>query len=213
MKQILRRIIGRGYGDVRALLGPADDQYSYPAEFLRAYERTEALGCKAPPRILVEKNCLDMERVGAALQKFFTGCTAEDIAQQGFAHNVNLVPFLNAELETPTILTIGWIELNGRPHYKHDDELLRILLRDGALSFGGSGIPLHMWLTSLACEVLDVSFASTFAAQSGDRDIAGRVMYQPNDNRDPDVVYHPTVVGIDFVDKIGAAVKLGGTSA
>jgi hypothetical protein len=209
VKQLLRRIIGRGYGDMQALLGPADGIYSYPAEFLKAYDRTEGLGCKAPPRVLVQKNCLDMAKVGGALQKFFKDCTADDIAQQGFAHTVNLVPFLNAELGMPMILTIGWLELDGRPLFKHDDDFMRTLVRDGALSCGATGLPLHMWLTSLACEVLDVTFASTFAAQTGDKEVAGKAMYQANDNRDPDLIYHPTIVGVDFLDKIGATLHLG----
>jgi hypothetical protein len=210
MKQLLRRIIGRGYGDMQALLGPADDRHSYPAEFLKAYDRTEALGCKAPPRILVQRNCLDMEKVEPALQKFFAGYTADDIAQQGFALNVNLVPYLIAEVGMPMILTIGWIELNGHPAYKHDDDFLRTLIRAGTSGFGVQGVPLHIWLTSLACEVLDTTFTSTLAAETGDTGVAGRLLYQRNDNRDPDLVYHPTVVGVDFLDQIGATIVRSG---
>ncbi len=35
------------------------------------------------------------------------------------------------------------------------------------------------------------------------------ILDQSNGNRDPNLVYHPTVIGVDFLNKIRATLKLG----
>jgi hypothetical protein len=52
--------------------------------------------------------------------------------------------------------------------------------------------------------VLDVTLPTTLAEVTGDTDLVGRVLYLSNQTEAPRVLYHPTVVGEDFMLKIGA---------
>ena len=108
----------------------------------------------------------------------------------------------------PFILTFGWFEHMGKEAYRHSEELLRTMIRDGFASFQPEGLPLHVWLTSPACEVLDVTLPTTMAA-AGAEELSGGIIYISNRQPEPPVIYHPTVLGVEFLDKIGATVAFG----
>ena len=81
------------------------------------------------------------------------------------------------------------------------------MLRDGLGSFRQEGIPLHVWLTSPACEVLDVTLPATIAAISDAAQLLGGIIYISNRHPKPPVACHPTVLGMEFLDRIGATVR------
>ena len=90
------------------------------------------------------------------------------------------------------------------------EQLLRSLTRDGLASFQSDGLPLHVWLTSRACEIIDVTLPTTIAAATGADELWGGVIYISNAEPLPPVIYHPTIVGVDCLEAIGAAIPIGG---
>ena len=55
-----------------------------------------------------------------------------------------------------------------------------------------------------------MTLLTTIAALSGADDLSGGIIYISNQHADPPVTYHPTVVGIEFLEKIGATLPLDG---
>jgi hypothetical protein len=70
------------------------------------------------------------------------------------------------------------------------------------------GVPFHLWLTSPALEVLDVTFALNLGWATSAEDCARRVIYQPRHPPRDNPIYHPTLVGDDFFVQSGAAVSI-----
>lgn len=148
------------------------------------------------------------------MREYFGRCSREEIAGQAFAINISLLRTLSETLGIPFVLTLGWLETDGKPHFEHGDELLERLMKDGISAYP-DGLPLYAWLTSPACEVVDATLPTTIAAATGEPGLAGGIVYISNQDPPPSVIYHPTVVGIDFLDKIGATIALesGGIDA
>ena len=96
----------------------------------------------------------------------------------------------------------------GQELYWHSEQLLRTLIRDGVQPYQPEGIPLHVQLTSPACEVLDVTLPTTIAAVSGAEELSGGIISISNRESRPPVTYHPTVIGVEFLEKIGTAVPM-----
>lgn len=206
MTSIWHRIFGKT-NDASAG-GPALALSPYVREYMKALDRTERLGLPAPPRILVAKKCVDMDRAFPILQRCLGRYRRQEAENQAFAINVELLPILSNELGVPFVLTVGWFSISGKATYQHGDDLLQRLLRDGVSPFFGKGIPLHAWLTSPACEVLDVTLPTTIAGWTGNPELVGRIAYFPNPTPAPQIAYHPTVLGVEFLTAIGAAVML-----
>ena len=59
---------------------------------------------------------------------------------------------------------------------------------------------------SPAFEVLDVTLPTTLAQVTKGPKLAGGILYLSNQNPAPEVVYHPTIVGEEFLVKVGAAI-------
>jgi hypothetical protein len=197
--------------DLRSLRASPFPGCTYAREFMKAFHRTQALGLSLPPvSLLVEKDCVDTEVITRAVHKYLDEYSDAEALGQAFAINVNIIPYLYAETGIPFTLTMGWFEHLGKELYRHDEQLLRTLLRSGIADYPPYGIPLHVWLTSPACEVLDVTLPSTIATVSGTEQLSGGIIYISNQDTAPPWIYHPTVVGVEFLEKIGAAMPLGG---
>jgi hypothetical protein len=208
MKELWRRMTG--WGDLRESFDPGTDDPGYAQEFFEAVDRTQALGVPVPPiRLLVRKNCVEQRALVPALQEFLGPYREEEALGQGFGINVNLIPYLYEKTGIPFTLTIGWFEYLGKQNFQHSEDFLRKLLKEGIASLSPDGLPLHIWLTSPACEVLDVTLMTTLAAVTGHADFSGAIIYISNQESSPSVTYHPTVTGVDFLDKIGATVPFG----
>jgi hypothetical protein len=87
--------------------------------------------------------------------------------------------------------------------------LLKRLQNDAISVFTAEGLPMHVPHTSPASEVVDVTLPTTLASVTGASYLAGRILYLSNQESKPSVIYHPTVIGVDFLDKIGATVQVG----
>ena len=211
MKHLWTRLAGRGRAAPGSRTGEDVAERSYAREFLGAFERTQSLGLPVPPvRLLVEKDCVNVEIITPVVHKYLDEFSDDDALGQAYAVNVNIIPYLYDETGIPFTLTMGWFEHMGKDLYRHNDRMLRTMLREGIACHQLDGIPLHVWLTSPACEVLDVTLPTTIASASGAEELIGGIIYVSNRETDPPVIYHPTVVGVEFLEKIGAAVSIGG---
>jgi hypothetical protein len=150
-----------------------------------------------------------MEYAAPVLQKLLGGFTSEQVSAQCLAINCSLIPLLKERLGISFDLTIGWFDHGGRRIYEHGEDLLVQLLKGNLGDYYSVGFPLHCWLTSPAYEVLDVTLGTTIGSvSSNNRHLIGQVIYFPSRNLTPDIVYHPTVIGEDFLLRSGVAIEL-----
>jgi hypothetical protein len=175
----------------------------YVAEFLAAFDRTEEFGFTAPLRLLVRKNCVDMTAVMPVLLDYFDRNGWEAMMGQTAAIHFALVPLLADKTGIPFQLTIGWIERDGKPIYQHDESLIQRFVEGKTEAWLREGCPFHLWLTSPACEILDVTFAMNLGWAKTREECAALVIYHPGQPTARDPIYHPTLVGPDFFHKTG----------
>jgi hypothetical protein len=181
----------------------------YGQEFMDAWDRTVRFGLALPPiRFLVRKNCIDLAKALPVIVDYFNRHSGEGLVGQTMAiHNMLLPPLCDA-LGVPLQLTIGWIEFNGTPRMQHGEALIQRFLTEKWAAWHREGVPFHLWLTSPALEVLDVTFALNLGWATSAEDCARRVIYQPLHAPQGNPIYHPTLVGDDFFVQSGAIVDL-----
>jgi hypothetical protein len=180
-----------------------------PRGYVAAIDRTESFGLKALPRILVAKDCVDPDRTLVVLLDYFDRHSPEELVGQTAAINVALIPLLLEETGVPFNLTIGWIELAGKPRFQHGEDLIRRFMSERLSAWQREGVAFHLWLTSPAFEVLDVTFGMNNGWAHNRDECARLVIYKPADaNGDP--IYHPTLIGEDFFRQTGLMVEFDG---
>lgn len=186
--------------DVTSASGP------YCEEFTQALLQTSRLGLNCDtPYVFSATNCIEIEKIAPVLQHLLGEYTADQVAAQCIAVNYKMKPVLEEKLGIPLYLTFGWYEHVGARVYEHDERLLTSLLKGHAVDFQVAGLPIHCWLTSPACEVLDVTLPTTIALVAPQhRHLVGGVYYFADTHARPEVIYHPTVVGQDFLLSISS---------
>jgi hypothetical protein len=175
----------------------------YVGEYLAALDRTEVLGFDAPPRLLVKKDCVDMNIVRPVLLDYFEKNSPEAMIGQTAAINFALAPLLYDKTGIPFNLTVGWLVRKGKEIYKHDEQLIHRFIEGKSEVWLHEGCPFHLWLTSPACEILDVTFAMNLGWAKTKEECANLIVYQSAHEPPGDSIYHPTLVGPDFFHKTG----------
>ncbi len=97
------------------------------------------------------------------------------------------------------------IDQQGRVRFKHDEVLIARFLALKEEAWRREGLPFHIWLTSLALEILDVTFAMNLGWAKTREQCARLIVYQSIHEPALDPVYHSTLVGPDFFLKAGVA--------
>jgi hypothetical protein len=100
-------------------------------------------------------------------------------------------------------LTIGWLMRKGKAIFEHDEQLIQRFVEGKSAVWLHEGCPFHLWLTSPACEILDVTFAMNLGWAKTRGECANLIVYQSTHDPPSDSVYHPTLVGPDFFHKTG----------
>lgn len=103
----------------------------------------------------------------------------------------------------PFNLTVGWMTKDGKAFFQHDEETIRRFMREKLAAWQREGVPFHLWLTSPACEILDVTFAMNLGWAKTKEECADLIVYQSARDPPGDSIYHPTLVGPDFFHKTG----------
>jgi hypothetical protein len=175
----------------------------YVSEYLEAVDRTERFGFDAPVRLLVKKDCVDMNIVRPVLLDYFERSEPESMIGQTAAIHFALAPLLYDKTGIPFQLTIGWMMRQGKPVFQHDEQLIQHFVEEKSEAWLRNGCPFHLWLTSPACEILDVTFAMNLGWAKTREECANLIFYQSSHDPPGDSVYHPTLVGPDFFHKTG----------
>jgi hypothetical protein len=175
----------------------------YTVEYLAAFDRTEKFGFEAPPRLLVRKGCVDMAAVLPVVLDYYERNDREALIGQTAAIHFELVALLCEQTGIPLVLTIGWIERHGKAIYQHDEALIQRFIEGNSEAWLREGCLFHLWMTSPAREVLDVTFAMNLGWARTREQCAALVIYQPDNQIVRDPVYHPTLVGPDFFYQTG----------
>jgi hypothetical protein len=178
----------------------------YIIDYVAAVDRTERLGFKAPPRVVMRKNCVDMSAVMPVLLDYFDEHSPDEMLGQTLAIHFDLIPRLYDATRIPFFLTVGWMVWEGRPLHAHEEDLIRRFMEGGSDAWIREGCPFHLWMTSPAFEILDITFAMNMGNAQTREECARRVVYQPAHALAEEFIYHPTLVGPDFFYKTGAII-------
>ena len=182
---------------------------SYIKEFEAATERTLHLGMDSRAiRVVVRKDCVDMTKVMPVLLDYFVRHDPAELIGQTAAIHYALVPILVRETGIPFELTIGWMVHEGRDIFKHDEEIYHRFMREKFASWSREGMPFHLWLTSPAYEVLDITYAMNLGWARTREQCEKLVIYKSAHSPPGKNVYHPMLIGPEFFNQTGAAVAL-----
>src|SRR3984885_12401481 len=97
----------------------------YVGEYLAAIDRTEQFGFEAPMRLLVKKDCVDIQVLQPVLLDFFERSPPDSMIGQTAAIHFALVPLLYDKTGIPFNLTIGWLVRKGKTLCQHDERLIQ----------------------------------------------------------------------------------------
>jgi len=175
----------------------------YVGEYLAAIDRTEEFGFEPPMRLLMKKDCIDMLALRPVLLELFERSPPDSIIGQTAAIYFALVPLLYDKTAIHFNMTIGWIVRNGKAIYQHDERLIQRFIAGNTDAWLQEGCPFHLWLTSPACEILDISFAVNLGWAKTQEEYADLIVYQSAHEPPGECVYHPTLVGPDFFHRTG----------
>jgi hypothetical protein len=176
---------------------------AYVGEYLSAIDRTEEFGFEPPMRILVKKDCVDMLALRPLLLDFFERSPPDSAIGQTAAIHFALLPLLYEKTRISFNLTIGWIVRNGKAICQHDERLIQRFIEGNTDAWLEEGCPFHLWLTSPACEILDVTFAMNLGWEKNRDECAHLIVYQSPRDPPDETIYHPTLVGPDFFQRTG----------
>jgi hypothetical protein len=184
---------------------------AYVQEFEAAWERTGRLGLSLPSvRLAVRKDCADMAKTMPVLLDYFARHDPAELIGQTAAIYFALVPLLVRETGIPFQLTIGWMIHDGKTIFQHDEETYRRFLREKLTAWSREGLPFHLWLTSPAYEVLDVTFAMNLGWVKTQEQREHLVIYQSAHTVPGKDVYHPMLIGPEFFNQTGTTASLAG---
>ena len=183
---------------------------AYIAEYMAAFDRVESLGLKAPQRVVVSKDCVDPERTLKVVLEYYDRHTPEEFIGQTLAINADLIPLLWHKTRVPFEITIGFLDLAGKRYGECSEETIRRFMSDKLVAWQREGVPFRVWLTSPACEVIDVSFAVHPGSRTR-KECARRVIYKSPRTSQGEPIYHPVIVGEDFLYQTGVLIDLPGT--
>ena len=178
----------------------------YVLEYVEAVERTQSLGFTSYPRVIVAKDCLTPERYGrmmSELLRYFDQHTPQELIGQTLSIHMALIPRLFDATGIPFQLTIGWVEFNGKAIFQHDEDTIARFMTEKSNAWQVGDMPFHLWLTSPAFEVVDMTFAMNLGWAKNSDECARLVFYYPADKPQANPIYHPTLVGADFFEHIG----------
>ena len=179
----------------------------YITEYMAAVDRAQAFGLATAPRFLVEKDCVNPDHVLSVLLDYFDQHTPQELVGQTLAINVALIPLLLDATGVPFQLTIGWVVLGGKAIFRHGDDTIERFMTEKSNAWQPGDLPFHLWLTSPAGEILDVTFAMNTGWAKNRDECARLVIYYPGQKPQDNPVYHPTLVGEDFFRHIGMLVE------
>lgn len=181
---------------------------TYPNELVKAFDRTSRFGFAAPEFFSEEKRYLNTNFENQLLQLIdceFRGMQPEDFVARCIPVHHIIQLHLQNELGIKAYFTLGYFTLNGNDVYLQTEESLQKLLVDGANPIA---VDFHAWLTLPSLEILDITLPTTCAAIGGDQNLRGRIISRHYSELNEGLDYHPMLVGIEYLEKMGFSFSL-----
>ena len=133
--------------------------------------------------------------VRPALLDYFERHEPKELIGQSAAIHFALVPLLLDKTRIPFNLTIDWVVRRGRSLCPHEESVIRRFLQDKQAAWRREGLPFHLWLTSPAGEVLDVTFSMNLGWANTREECDQLIVYQSAQALASDHLNHTTLVG------------------
>lgn len=182
---------------------------NYKSEFHSAVKRAKKWGLDVPDIKISECPVLTGEKGNDALravQDIASRYTAEEVSQQCFWYMHSAKDVLEDVLQMPIYYTLGYIDYEKSPVFYTRAESLK-----DKLSYPISGVGalnLHAWLTTPSMEIIDLTFFTTYGVVHNMPSAIGRIVFQHCSSFNENMVYHPQLVGEDYLKRIGGIVDL-----
>ncbi|HEI8955485.1 TPA: hypothetical protein SLG95_003598 [Serratia liquefaciens] len=180
---------------------------NYEAEFISAVKRSRKWNLEVPEIKLSKTPFLTGDKSEAALkviQTIASKHTPEEVSQQCFGYMYVVQDVLEEALQTPLYYTLGYVDYEKRPVFYTSEGQLKNNL--GNPMSGAGAINLHAWLTTPNMEIIDLTFATTYGIVNNVPSVIGRCSFQHYSTFNESMVYHPQLVGEDYLKQIGAFV-------
>jgi len=183
---------------------------TYRNAFDAAQQRARKLGVEVAPVQFSEHSYLaDLDRLSGAghvLAKYLrdNGLDVKDLAAQCWRANMEVKSLLEQHFGTPLTLTFGAIETSlGTIRFQMSEKELHSLVKNG-LDLRAPVVNLHAWLTFPSMEILDITYLTSYGVVNDLPHLLGLVVSGQHGDLNPkNYIYHPLVVGEDFVRKAG----------
>lgn len=180
----------------------------YQTEFLAAVERSERWGLSIPPVALDDKPVLsapEVEKAVKVINQIFSSYCPEEVSQQCFGFMLHLQPYLEEVFRKPLYYTLGYIQYNHRPVFFTSNQSLKEKIATPFTTCGA--LNLHAWLTTPHLEIIDLTFGTTFGVVTNNPDTYGLSSMQHYSKFDERMIYHPQLIGEDYLRKCGGLIE------
>ncbi|NRF76861.1 hypothetical protein [Citrobacter braakii] len=193
----------------RRLMSRLSKSVNYETEFTSAVKRSKKWSLEVPRVRLSKTPFLTGDKGEAALnviQEIASKHTPKEVSQQCFRYMYFAQDALEEALQTPLYYTLGYVDYDKSPVFYTCEETLKNNLGDPTSGIGT--INLHAWLTTPNMEIIDLTFGTTYGIVNNAPSAIGRCAFQHYSAFNENMVYHPQLVGDDYLKQIGALVDL-----
>lgn len=176
----------------------------YKDEFLQAFRNAKEFSLDTPDIEFSSKKLISNERIDKLpqfLEDRLGGITPEMIFVQCFYFHLLAKDHLEDFFNSPIYFTIGHVEIPGKTYFYHTKKDLKTLLTNG---MDNPEMNLHAWLTLPSMEIIDLTLLGSIAYARGDKPPKDfGIIANHADQLLDGCKYHPTLVGDDFLVRIG----------
>lgn len=176
----------------------------YKDEFLQAFRNAKEFSLDTPDIEFSTKKLISNERIDKLpqfLEDRLGGITPEMIFVQCFYFHLLAKDHLEDFFNSPIYFTIGHVEIPGKTYFYHTKKDLKTLLTNG---MDNPEMNLHAWLTLPSMEIIDLTLLGSIAYARGDKPPKDfGIIANHADQLLDGCKYHPTLVGDDFLVRIG----------
>lgn len=176
---------------------------NYRQEFEQAIQRTKKLGLSCPKILFSEdRQIKDYSKLPEVfLQTIGEVSSVQQMVAQCLSIHYRLLPAFEKFFDSPVYFTIGWVVDPPHEFHKITEDGIFSLLQEG---IKGSTVNIHAWLTLPSMEILDFVFPTTLAYIQKKPENYGLALTKHPSDFTEGLQYHPMLVGVDFLHKIGA---------
>jgi hypothetical protein len=179
----------------------------YHHQFHNAVNRTRTLGLETPCFVFKHSRYLNkrvIKRLLAAVAKMSRRAPSETFLDQCLDFHYQVLPLVHKTLGTQPYFTIGSIYAPPDTLFEITENDIGNLLREGMRE---NTTDIHAWITLPSMEILDFTLMTTIGWDTPSRTGVGGVIAGHPAELQKWLVYHPMLVGIDFLTKIGAIAR------